>query len=143
MKCIFAECCETQRENSVLSESVKTDCFEITDDEVNTSLLGAAWPRSRFCTPWSWEWERGGYANKRRQKTKGESVSRDVWQWCVAEEFSAQWSPEAAPRLDKYIVEFNILTFFRGCIGQWYARKDARRTQKPGTKVLEYQELQK
>jgi len=67
-------------------------------------------------------------------------MSRDVWQWCVAEGFSARWLPEAAPRLDKYIVEFNIPTFFRGYIGQRYAKKGARTIQKPGTEFFEYQE---
>lgn len=66
--------------------SLKTNRFEITDDEANTPLLNAAWPR-RFCTPQSRE-EREGL----RKQAKGKSVSRDVWRRCVAEGFSARWA---------------------------------------------------
>jgi len=62
--------------------------------------------------------KRGGSA---KQEEKCESVPRDVWQWCVSGGFSARWPPEAAPRLDKYIVEFNIR---------------ARATHKSGERIL-------
>jgi len=83
--------------------------------------------------------KRGGSANGRaKQEEKGESVPRDVWQWCVSGGFSARWPPEAAPRLDKYIVEFNIPTFFKG---SWPTackerRARARATHKSGERIL-------
>lgn len=133
---MFAECCEIRGENDVPSESLKTNRFEITDDEANTLLLNAAWPRSRFCTPQSRENEKErekAYANRRRANRClvmcGDGVS--------PKGFQHGGPTEAAPRLDKYIVEFNIPTFFRGFIDQQYARRGARATQKPGTRFFE------
>lgn len=54
MKRAFAEC-KTQCENGIPDEFFKTDRFEITDDEANMPLLGAALPRGWFCTPRSRE----------------------------------------------------------------------------------------
>jgi len=76
-----------------------------------------------------------------KQEEKGESVPRDVWQWRVSGGFSARWPPEAAPRLDKYIVEFNIPTFFKGswptACEERRARARARLT-KAGNEFFEY-----